>query len=120
MYVVEGQSLYLDNNTTNTSGATVDYTVNWGDGSTNDTVSSDTDDGGADAAAGWLQHTWGAGTSSGTGRDTVTLTLNNHSTATPGTTPVSATLSLKVYDDAPSAPKGLSNKTLSNVSNTGT
>ena len=59
LYVVEGQSLYLDNNTTNTSGATVDYTVNWGDGSTNDTVSSDTDDGGADSSAGRLQHTWG-------------------------------------------------------------
>ena len=98
LYVVEGQSLYLDNNTTNTSGATVDYTVNWGDGSTNDTVSSDTDDGGADSSAGRLQHTWGAvGTDSGTGRDTVTLTLNNHSTATPGVTPTSATLSLKVY-----------------------
>ena len=63
---------------------------------------------------------WAVGTSSGTGRDTVTLTLNNHSTATPGTTPTSATLSLKVYDDAPSAPNGLSNKTISNVSSTGT
>ena len=120
LYVVEGNSLYLDNNTTNTSGATVDYTVNWGDGSTNDTISSDTDDGGADASAGRLQHTWGAGTSSGTSRDTVTLTLNNHSTATPGRTPTSATLSLKVYDDAPSAPNGLSSKTISNVSSTGT
>ena len=120
LYVVEGQSLYLDNNTTNTSGATVDYTVNWGDGSTNDDVANDTADGGADTSAGRLQHTWGAGTSSGTGRDTVTLTLNNHSTATPGRTPTSATLSLKVYDDAPSAPNGLSSKTISNVSSTGT
>ena len=60
LYVVEGNSLYLDNNTTNTSGATVDYTVNWGDGSTNDTISSDTDDGGADTSAGRLQHTWGS------------------------------------------------------------
>ena len=120
LYVVEGNSLYLDNNTTNTSGATVDYTVNWGDGSTNDDISNDTADGGADSSAGRLQHTWGAGTSSGTGRDTVTLTLNNHSTATPGRTPTSATLSLKVYDDAPSAPNGLSSKTISNVSSTGT
>ena len=120
LYVVEGNSLYLDNNTTNTSGATVDYTVNWGDGSTNDNIANDTADGGADSSAGRLQHTWGAGTSSGTGRDTVTLTLNNHSTATPGRTPTSATLSLKVYDDAPSAPNGLSSKTISNVSSTGT
>ena len=120
LYVVEGNSLHLDNNTTNTSGATVDYTVNWGDGSTNDDIANDTADGGADTSAGRLEHRWQSGTSSGTGRDTVTLTLNNHSTATPGTTPVSATLSLKVYDDAPSAPNGLSNKTLSNVSSTGT
>ena len=120
LYVVEGNTLHLDNNTTNTSGATVDYTVNWGDGSTNDNVANDTADGGADTSARRLEHTWGAGTSSGTGRDTVTLTLNNHSTATPGTTPTSATLSLKVYDDAPSAPNGLSNKTISNVSSTGT
>ena len=120
LYVVEGNSLHLDNNTTNTSGATVDYTVNWGDGSTNDNVANDTADGGADTSARRLEHRWQNGTSSGTGRDTVTLTLNNHSTATPGTTPVSATLSLKVYDDAPSAPNGLSSKTLSNVSSTGT
>ena len=120
LYVVEGNSLHLDNNTTNTSGATVDYTVNWGDGSTNDNVANDTADGGADTSAGRLEHRWAEGTSSGTGRDTVTLTLNNHSTATPGTTPTSATLSLKVYDDAPSAPNGLSNKTISNVSSTGT
>ena len=119
LYVVEGNSLHLDNNTTNTSGATVDYTVNWGDGSTNDDIANDTADGGADTSAGRLEHRWQSGTSSGTGRDTVTLTLNNHSTATPGTTPVSATLSLKVYDDAPSAPNGLSSKTLSNVSSTG-
>ena len=54
LYVVEGQFTYLDNNTTNTSGATVDYTVNWGDGSTNDTIANDTADGGADSSAGRL------------------------------------------------------------------
>ena len=32
-YVIEGGALYLENTTTNTSGATVDYTMNWGDGS---------------------------------------------------------------------------------------
>ena len=84
LYVVEGNSLHLDNNTTNTSGATVDYTVNWGDGSTNDDIANDTANGGADTSARRLEHTWAVGTDSGTGRDTVTLTLNNHSTATPG------------------------------------
>lgn len=119
LYVVEGDSLYLDNNTTNTSGATVDYTVDWGDGSTNDNISSDTANGGADNSAGRLQHTWAVGTDSGTLRDTVTLTLNNHSTATPGVTPVDGTLLLKVYKQTIANPDGLSTKTLSNVSSTG-
>ena len=45
-YVVEGQPLYLDNDTSNTVGATVDYTVNWGDGSSNDAVSDNNASGG--------------------------------------------------------------------------
>ena len=118
LYVVEGNSLYLDNNTTNTSGATVDYTINWGDGSSNDSIASDSADGGVSGSR--LQHTWANGTNSGTGRDTLTLTLNNHNTADPSAIPTSGTVTLKVYDDAPTAPDGLSSKTLSNVSSTGT
>ena len=118
LYVVEGNSLYLDNNTTNTSGATVDYTINWGDGSSNDSIASDSADGGVSGSR--LQHTWDNGTNSGTGRDTLTLTLNNHNTADPSAIPTSGTVTLKVYDDAPTAPDGLSSKTLSNVSSTGT
>ena len=56
--------------------------------------------------------------SSGTGRDTLTLTINKHDLANPGVIPVSGTVSLKVYDDAPTAPDTLSSKTLSNVSST--
>ena len=121
LYVIEGQSLYLDNNTTNTSvGAGVTYTMNWGDGSSVDFIASDTANGGADASAARLQHTWSQGTNSGTGRDTFTLTLQSHSTANPSVIPASETATVKVYDDAPTAPDGLSSKTLSNVSSTGT
>lgn len=121
LYVIEGQSLYLDNNTTNTSvGAGVTYTMNWGDGSSVDYISSDTANGGADASAARLQHTWSQGTNSGTSRDTFTLTLHSHSTADPSAIPTSGTATVKVYDDAPTAPDGLSSKTLSNVSSTGT
>ncbi len=120
-YVVEGQSLYLDNNTTNTSDAAgVNYTVNWGDGSTNNQILSDNVGGGASATAPRLQHTWGSGTNSGTGFKTITLTLNNHLTADPAIIPTSNSASLKVYASAPTAPNGLSSKTLSNVTSVGT
>tara|TARA_B100001094_G_scaffold32755_1_gene27185 strand:- start:9370 stop:12384 length:3015 start_codon:yes stop_codon:yes gene_type:complete len=117
-YVVEGQPLYLENATTNTASATVDYTMNWGDGSTNDAIADDNVNGGV--AGSRLIHTWNQGTNSSTSRDTLILTLNNHNTADPNVIPTSDSVSLKVYDDAPTAPNGLSSKTLSNVSSTGT
>ena len=122
LYVVEGQSLYLDNNTTNAtqvgSGAT--YTVDWGDGSANSFISSNTVGGGASTSADRLQHTWADGTFSGTGRDTLTLAINKHDLANPGVVPVSGTVQLKVYDDSPATPDTLSSKTLSNISSVGT
>lgn len=117
-YVIEGQPLYLENSTTNTTGATVDYTMNWGDGSTNDAIADDNANGGVSGSR--LAHTWSQGTNSSTSRDTLTLTLNNHNTADPNVIPTSDSVSLKVYDDAPTAPDGLSSKTLSNITSTGT
>jgi hypothetical protein len=118
LYVIEGNSLYMDNNTTNIGAATVDYTMAWGDGSSDDSIANDSADGGTAGAR--LQHTWGAGTSSGTGRDTTTLTLNNHSTANPAAIPTSANVLLKVYASSPSAPNGLSAKTISFSGSVGT
>lgn len=118
LYVVENETLYLDNNTTNIGSANVQYSINWGDGTSVDVVNSDSDAGGT--AGSRLSHTWGEGTSSGTGRDTVTLTLNAHSTALPSDIPTSGTLSLKVYDASPAAPNGLSTKTISFSSSSGT
>ena len=111
VYVVENETLYLDNNTTNIGSATVQYGIDWGDGTSAQVVNSDSAAGGTAGAR--LSHTWGNGTTSGTGRDTVTLTLNAHSTALPADIPASATLSLKVYDDNPAAPNGLGTKTIS-------
>lgn len=115
-YVIEGGALYLENTTTNTSGATVDYTMDWGDNSTNDSVASDNDAGGVSGSR--LQHVWGQ-SNSGTGLDTMTLTLNNHNTADPAVIPVDVSTSLKVYDDDPPVPDGLGTKTLSNISSSG-
>jgi hypothetical protein len=117
LYVVENETLYLDNNTTNIGSANVQYSINWGDGTSVDVVNGDTSAGGT--AGSRLSHTWGEGTSSGTGRDTVTLTLNAHSTALPSDIPTSGTVSLKVYDASPTAPNGLSSKTISFSSSTG-
>jgi len=118
LYVIEGNSLYMDNNTTNIGAATVDYTMDWGDGSSDDSIANDSAAGGTAGAR--LQHTWSDGTSSSTSRDTLTLTLENHSTALPADIPATGTATLKVYDDAPAAPNGLSSKTLPAVSSTGT
>ena len=118
LYVIEGNSLYLDNNTTNTTMADVTYEVNWGDSSTNSTIANDNDSGGATGSR--LSHTWGTGTSSGTGRDTVTLTLDSHTTADPSVIPVSNSLLLKVYDPAIAAPDGLGSKTISFSGSVGT
>jgi len=111
LYVVEGNSLYLKNNTTNTTMADVSYTMNWGDGSTNDDIDSDSAAGGVLGSR--LSHTWADGTTTGTGRDTLTLTLDSHSTADPSVIPTNGTLSLKVYDPDIAAPNLLSTKTIS-------
>ena len=110
-YVIEGQSLHMKNTTTNTTMADVIYTMNWGDGSTNDTITGDSASGGVLGTR--LAHTWGAGTASGTGLDTLTLTLDSHTTADPSVIPRSGTLSLKVYDPNIAAPNLLATKTLS-------
>ena len=110
-YVIEGDSLYLENLTTNTSMADVTYSMNWGDGSSNDSIASDAAAGGV--AGSRLQHTWAGGTATGTGSDTLTLQLLTHTTATPALFPMSTTTSLKVYDPNIAAPQGLSTKSIS-------
>ena len=61
--------------------ATANWTMDWGDGTSADTIANISAAGGTSGAR--LQHTWGQGTSSGTGRDTFTLTLAGHQTANP-------------------------------------
>lgn len=118
LYVIEGNSLYLENSTTNTTMADVTYEVDWGDGSGNDTVVNDSAAGGVNGSR--LQHTWASGTATGTSRDTVTLTLDSHTTANPSVIPANDTLLLKVYDPNATAPDGLSTKTISFSGSVGT
>jgi|11_taG_2_1085331.scaffolds.fasta_scaffold01511_2 hypothetical protein len=110
LYVIEGNDLHMRNITTNTTMADVTYNIDWGDSSSQDSIANDSAAGGVSGTR--LPHTWGAGTSSGTGRDTLTLTLNSHTTADPAAIPSSATLQLKVYDPNIATPDGLSTKTI--------
>ena len=81
---------------TNTGGATIQYTWEWGDGSSDDVISSDSVAGGV--GGGRIAHTFALSTEQEVQR-TVTLTLDSHSTATPGTTPTDDDATYKIYDD---------------------
>lgn len=119
LYVSEGETFYLENTTTNTSGATVTYTINWGDGNT-DTITSDAVAGGV--GGGRKSHTYATGQNSSTGTKTITLTITSHSTATPAyiSAGPNSTASIKVYDPNIAAPNGLSTKTISFQTSVGT
>lgn len=116
LYAIEGQDLWLNNQTTNTNvsdkngPATVAYTMDWGDASAIENI---TDNSGAGGALGTrLSHTWPAGSATGTGKDTLTLSLVTHTTADPTLIPETATTQLKVYDPNIAAPQGLNTKTI--------
>ena len=102
-----GETIYLENTTTNSSSATCTYEINWGDGSSNTSVSSG---GVGDVGQGRASHTYS--TDSGSSVRTITIQQTAHSTADPAEVGSTATDSLKVYDPSIAAPSGLSSKTL--------
>jgi plastocyanin len=104
-----GDTVYLQNNCTNTSGATVTYDVDWGDG-TEDTISGDGVAGGAIGNGGSrLAHTFTnasgddgstvAGTGAGDTKYAIRLRLLTHSTANPAVIPKTATNNFEVYSE---------------------
>lgn len=104
----QGETIYLENVTTNSNAATCTYTISWGDGSANTDVSSG---GAGDVGQARVSHTYS--NDSGSGTYTITMTQLTHSTATPSDVPSSGSDILKVYDPSISAPSGLSSKTIS-------
>ena len=94
-YIDDGATVYLDNNTTNTNGADVEYTINWGDGSADANVANDSADGGVFGNR--LSHVFTTSTEQEQ-TYTVTLTLDSHSTADPSVIPDTFTAGIKVYD----------------------
>jgi hypothetical protein len=119
LYASEGETIYLENLTTNTTGATVTYTVNWGDGVT-ETIVGNSSAGGVGAAR--KSHVYATGQNSGTGTKTITLTLTAHNTATPSyiSAGPNSTSAIKVYNPSISAPSGLGTKTVTFSSSVGT
>ena len=103
-----GETVYLENDTTNSGSATCTYTVNWGDGSSTENVASGA---AGDVGGGRLSHTYAS--DSGSSTRTITLVQTAHSTADPGELNSTATDILKVYDPTIAAPSGLSSKTIS-------
>jgi hypothetical protein len=110
LYSEEGQTRHLRNTSEETGGATVAYTMSWGDGSSTDNIANDSAAGGVSGAR--LSHTWGAAANSGTGRHTLTLSLTAHTTCDPALLPITATALLKVYNDVPAGPNNIGNKTI--------
>jgi len=120
LYASEGETIYLDNTTTNTTGASVTYSINWGDSSTPDTISSDSVLGGV--GGGRISHSYASGQHSGTGTKTITVTITSHSTATPAyiATGPNSTAAIKVYNPSIASPNGLSAKTITFQTSVGT
>ncbi len=89
-----GNAVYLENITTNSSSATVIFTVDWGDSSGTDTVNGNASAGGVGGAR--LAHTYTNASETDSSR-TITVILTTHNTCTPAVLPVSDTLAYKVY-----------------------
>ena len=91
----DGDTVYFQNTTTNTAGATVQFTWNWGDGSADDVISDNSVSGGS--AGPRIAHTFSASTLTDVTR-IVSLTLDAHDTMTQSLLPLSGSDSFKIYD----------------------
>ena len=92
----DGATVYFQNNTTNIGSATIQFTWEWGDGSSDDVITDDTAAGGTAGAR--LAHTFTASTEQEVQR-TVQLTLDSHNTADPSVIPVGPVSDVfEIYD----------------------
>ena len=91
----DGDTVYFENTTTYTNGASVQYTWNFNDGTTA-TITADSQAGGV--GGGRFAHVFAASNEADITK-VVTLTLDSHSTATPGVVPLSDSITYKIYDD---------------------
>ena len=94
-FVDDGAALYFENDTTNVGSATIQFTIDWGDSTSDSVITNDSFPGGT--AGSRLAHTFTSSTEEEQ-TYTVGLTLDSHSTANPSVIPDSATAQIKVYD----------------------
>ena len=94
-YWDDGDTVYFENTTTNTAGATIQYTWSWGDGSADEVINADNVAGGV--GGGRLAHTFALSTEAEVQR-TVALSLDSHDTATPGLVPLDDDAVYRIYD----------------------
>ena len=118
LYVIEGNTIYLQNTTTNTTMATVAYQMNWGDGTANVAIANDSASGGVLGSR--LAYTPSYTASSGATTNTFRLFLTSHTTANPSVIPRANIANVKVYDANISSPAGLNTKVLSFSGSVGT
>ena len=91
----DGATVYFENTTTNIGSATIQFTWDWGDGSSDNVITNNSDPGGS--AGGRLSHVFAANTESEMSR-LVKLTLDAHNTADPSVIPANTTSTFKIYD----------------------
>ena len=89
-----GDAQYLENTTTNIGGATIQYTIDWGDSQSDTVITDDTADGGS--AGGRLAHTFDQVAETDQ-TFTTRVTLDSHSSALPASIPTNDTLVHKQY-----------------------
>lgn len=102
-----GQIVYFDNESTNSSNVDAQYTINWGDGTF--LTANNSESGGVDG--GRLSHVYI--TDTGSGRNTITLSMTDHETADPSILPLSTTSQIKIFDTGISAPNNITTKSIS-------
>lgn len=107
------QNIYIDNNTTNANGVVATFFASFGDGTTQ-SISNTSVGGGPEGQR--LVKTYSAGTGAGT--NTISLSINTHSTADPAVLPSTATKTIKIFDTAIATPTGLSGKSITFTSST--
>jgi len=106
-HIDAGETIYIENTTSNSSTATCTYEISWGDGSANTSVASGE---AGDVGQSRVSHTYSA--DSGFSSYTITMQQTAHNTADPGEVGSTTSDSIKVYDPAEAAPNNLSTKTL--------
>ena len=110
-----GTAIFLENSTTNVTGFDVDYTVNFGDGTTFG-IDGNAAPGGVGAAR--TTHTFSNAAETDT-QYTINLSLDSHPAADPNVIPASDSATFKVYSEHTPSFTGITTIGINSTSNSG-